>query len=46
MVRVITKAAQDYLGVLKTDGTTANMLDDMLDFSQVMELVGLSQHGG
>lgn len=43
MVRVITKAAQDYLNVLNTDGTTANMLDDMLDFSQVMELVGLSR---
>jgi 2-methylisocitrate lyase-like PEP mutase family enzyme len=42
MVRVITKAAQDYLAVLNTDGTTANMLDNMLDFSQVMELVGLS----
>ncbi len=43
MVRVITKAAQDYLTVLNTDGTTANMLDNMLDFSQVMELVGLSE---
>jgi 2-methylisocitrate lyase-like PEP mutase family enzyme len=43
MVRVITKAAQDYLNVLNLDGTTANMLDQMLDFSQVMELVGLSE---
>ncbi|MDG1463167.1 MAG: oxaloacetate decarboxylase [Gammaproteobacteria bacterium] len=43
MVRVITKAAQDYLTALNKDGTTANILDNMLDFSQVMELVGLSE---
>jgi len=43
MVRVVTKAATDYLATLKSDGTTANMLDDMFSFSQVMELVGLSE---
>jgi len=42
MVRVIAKAATDYLNVLNTDGTTLNMLDNMFDFSQIMELVGLS----
>jgi len=43
MVRVVAKAATDYLNVLNTDGTTLNMLDNMFDFSQIMELVGLSE---
>jgi len=43
MVRVVAKAATDYLNVLNTDGTTLNMLDNMYDFSQIMELVGLSE---
>jgi 2-methylisocitrate lyase-like PEP mutase family enzyme len=43
MVRVVAKAATDYLNVLSTDGSTINMLDNMFDFNQVMELVGLSE---
>lgn len=40
MVRVIGKAATDYLAVLRRDGTTRNMLDRMFDFRRINEVIG------
>jgi 2-methylisocitrate lyase-like PEP mutase family enzyme len=40
MVRVITRAATDYLATLRRDGTTRNMLERMYDFSRVNDIVG------
>lgn len=40
MVRVLSRAGADYLAALKRDGTTANILDRMNDFSQINELIG------
>lgn len=41
MVRVISKAATEYLQILREQGTTAAMLERMYNFDQVMQLVGL-----
>ncbi len=43
MVRVQTFAAQRYLETLKRDGTTAAILDEMLDFKALNELLGTEQ---
>ncbi|MDX2144879.1 MAG: isocitrate lyase/PEP mutase family protein [Rhodospirillaceae bacterium] len=42
MVRVITKAADEYLKILKADGATARMRDRMFDFGQVNAILGLN----
>ncbi|MGI9309495.1 MAG: isocitrate lyase/PEP mutase family protein [Gammaproteobacteria bacterium] len=43
MVRVVAKAATEYLQVLQSDGSTLNHLDRMFNFDQVMNLVGLNE---
>ncbi|MGI9291554.1 MAG: isocitrate lyase/PEP mutase family protein [Gammaproteobacteria bacterium] len=43
MVRVISYAAVNYLNVLKEQGTTAGILDQMNQFDQIMDLVGLQE---
>jgi 2-methylisocitrate lyase-like PEP mutase family enzyme len=43
MVRVVSFAAAQYLQELKTQGTTAGMLDRMNQFDQIMDLVGLQE---
>lgn len=43
MVRVVSFAAQAYLGELREKGTTAGMLDRMNRFDQIMDLVGLQE---
>lgn len=40
MVRVLSRAGANYLAALKRDGTTANILDSMNNFSQLNALVG------
>ncbi|WKZ11564.1 MAG: isocitrate lyase/phosphoenolpyruvate mutase family protein [Gammaproteobacteria bacterium] len=40
MVRVVGHAATDYLATLGRDGTTRNMLDRMLDFPALNDLIG------
>jgi 2-methylisocitrate lyase-like PEP mutase family enzyme len=40
MVRVVARAGQDYLATLRRDGTTRQMLDRMLDFHGINELIG------
>ncbi len=40
MVRVFGKAATDYLSTLKRDGSTRNMLDRMLDFRGINDVIG------
>jgi 2-methylisocitrate lyase-like PEP mutase family enzyme len=40
MVRVLSLAGANYLAALKRDGTTANILDTMIDFSQLNALIG------
>jgi 2-methylisocitrate lyase-like PEP mutase family enzyme len=40
MVRVVARAATDYLGTLRRDGTTRNMLDRMLDFNGINAVIG------
>jgi len=40
MVRVVGHAATNYLGTLKSDGTTRNMLDRMFDFRRLNEVIG------
>ncbi|MBN8280541.1 MAG: oxaloacetate decarboxylase [Gammaproteobacteria bacterium] len=40
MVRVVGRAAGDYLATLRADGTTRGMLDRMLDFSQLNDVIG------
>lgn len=43
MARVVGHAASRYLATLKRDGTTRNMLDQMLDFSRLNDLIGTHQ---
>lgn len=43
MVRVISFAAAKYLRELKEKGTTAGMLEQMNQFDQIMDLVGLQE---
>jgi 2-methylisocitrate lyase-like PEP mutase family enzyme len=43
MVRIISFAAQAYLQELKEKGTTAGILDQMNQFDQIMNLVGLQE---
>jgi len=40
MVRVVCRAATDYLATLRRDGTTRNMLDRMFDFNGVNQVIG------
>jgi len=40
MVRVLSRAGAQYLAALQRDGTTANILDTMNDFSQLNQLIG------
>lgn len=40
MVRVVGHAAANYLATLKADGTTRQMLDRMLDFRQLNDVIG------
>jgi 2-methylisocitrate lyase-like PEP mutase family enzyme len=42
MVRVITKAADEYLKILKADGSTARMRERMFDFGEVNAILGLN----
>lgn len=41
MVRVIAYAANEYLNILQSDGSTARMRDRMFDFAQVNGILGL-----
>lgn len=43
MVRVVSFAAQAYLGELREQGTTAGMLDRMNSFAGIMDIVGLQE---
>lgn len=43
MVRVLSRAGAQYLAALKHDGTTANILNTMNDFSQLNELIGTQE---
>jgi len=40
MVRVLSRAGQEYLETLRRDGSTLNFLDRMNDFRQLNELIG------
>ncbi len=40
MIRVVSRAATDYLATLRRDGTTRNMLERMFDFRRVNDIVG------
>ena len=40
MVRVVGHAAANYLATLRADGTTRQMLDRMLDFGQLNDVIG------
>ncbi len=40
MVRVVGHAATNYLATLQSDGTTRQMLDRMLDFRQLNDVIG------
>jgi 2-methylisocitrate lyase-like PEP mutase family enzyme len=40
MVRVLVRAATDYLLTLQRDGTTRNMLDRMVDFRGINDVIG------
>jgi 2-methylisocitrate lyase-like PEP mutase family enzyme len=40
MVRVLSRAAADYLEALKQDGTTAGIIDRMFNFQQVNDVIG------
>jgi len=40
MLRVLSRAAAEYLAVLKRDGTTAAIMDRMFDFKQANEMIG------
>ena len=40
MVRVLSRAGADYLSVLRRDGTTRNMLDQMNDFDAINAIIG------
>jgi 2-methylisocitrate lyase-like PEP mutase family enzyme len=43
MVRVVGKAATDYLATLRRDGTTRNMLDRMFDFRGINAVIGTEE---
>lgn len=43
MVRVLTRAATEYLDVLQRDGTTRALSERMFEFDKVNELVGLEE---
>jgi 2-methylisocitrate lyase-like PEP mutase family enzyme len=43
MVRVIGKAATDYLATLQKDGTTRGMLDRMFDFRGISAVIGTDE---
>jgi 2-methylisocitrate lyase-like PEP mutase family enzyme len=43
MVRIVSFAAQNYLQELAEKGTTAGLLDQMNQFDQIMDLVGLQE---
>lgn len=43
MVRVVSKAATDYLATLRRDGTTRNMLGRMFDFNKVNDIIGTDE---
>lgn len=43
MVRVLSRAGAQYLAALQRDGTTANILDTMNDFSQLNQLIGTQE---
>lgn len=43
MVRVIAHAANEYLNILQSDGSTARMRDRMFDFAQVNGILGLDE---
>ena len=43
MVRVLGRAAQMYLETLKRDGSTAGILDRMLDFRALNEVIGTAE---
>lgn len=43
MVRVVGRAAGDYLATLRADGTTRGMLDRMLDFGQLNDVIGTAE---
>ena len=43
MLRVVSRAAADYLAVLKRDGTTAGIMDRMFNFKQANEMIGTDE---
>jgi len=43
MIRVLSRAAAEYLQALRRDGTTAGILDQMFDFKQVNEIIGTDE---
>jgi 2-methylisocitrate lyase-like PEP mutase family enzyme len=43
MLRVVSRAAADYLQVLKRDGTTAGIMDRMFNFKQANEMIGTDE---
>jgi len=43
MVRVLSRAAQQYLEVLRRDGSTLNFLDRMNDFSAINAVIGTDE---
>ena len=43
MVRIVSYAAQNYLRELRETGTTAGLLEQMNQFDQIMDLVGLQE---
>jgi 2-methylisocitrate lyase-like PEP mutase family enzyme len=43
MLRVLSRAAADYLAVLKRDGTTAGIMDRMFNFKQANEMIGTDE---
>jgi 2-methylisocitrate lyase-like PEP mutase family enzyme len=43
MLRMVSRAAAEYLAILKRDGTTAGIMDQMFDFKQVNELIGTDE---
>jgi 2-methylisocitrate lyase-like PEP mutase family enzyme len=43
MLRMLTRAATEYLAVLHRDGTTAGIMDRMFDFTEINELIGTAE---
>lgn len=43
MVRVVAKAATDYLDTLRRDGTTRNMRERMFDFDGINDVIGTAE---